>query len=133
MMTHTTRPSLGTAALLGLLLMIGVPRARAQPLDVGALPGLIIDEADVPVDAFGQPQLDNLPGVRARQPLPAQVARRLLELSEERTAIGAVSPAGAAPALIAPLPGDVAAPARRDSGDRDPDRLLSPPPLPRDR
>jgi hypothetical protein len=71
--------------------------------------------------------------VRTRQPLPDDVVQRLRELSEQRDAIGAAAPAGAAAAPIAPLPGDVDAPARFDSGDRDPDRLRSAPPLPRNR
>ena len=132
-MAHTTRSWFGMVALLALAALCGAPRARAQAVDIDVLPGLVVDEADVPSDDFGGPQLDGVPGARARQPLPAEVERRLLELSEQRAAIGALSPAGAVPALIAPLPDDAGAPARRDSGNRDPDRLSASPALPRDR
>lgn len=116
-----------TAALLVLFATAGAP-AGAQRVAVDALPDLIVDASDVPLDAAGEPQLDAVPGVRARQALPADVEQRLLDLSAARAAVGAVSPNGALPALIAPLPDEGAAPARVDSGDRDPDRLRSVPP-----
>jgi hypothetical protein len=94
---------------------------------------LILDEGSVPLGADGRPRSAALPGARARQPLPDDVVRRLRELSEQRGAVGGVSPAGAAAAPAAPLPGDGDAPARFDSGDRDPDRLRAAPPPPRNR
>ena len=102
----------------------------AQEVDVDALPGLIVDESDLPLDRLGQPQLDGIPGARPYQPLPAAVEQRVRELGEQRHAIGAAAQTGAASAVIAPLSGERDAPPRRDSGDRDPDRLRSAPPLP---
>jgi hypothetical protein len=118
-----------TATLLVLFVAADAP-AGAQGIAVDALPDLIVDESNVPLDAAGEPQLDAVPGVRARQALPAEIEQRLLDLSAARAAVGAVSPSGALPALIAPLPDGGAAPARVDSGDRDPDRLRSAPPPP---
>jgi hypothetical protein len=113
--------------------IVAVTSAPAQEVDVGVLPGLIVEERDLPTDALGQPQLDAVPGARPHQPIGEEVERRVRELSARRDAIGAMAPSGAAPALIAPPSGENAAPARRDSGDRDPDRLRSAAPLPRSR
>jgi hypothetical protein len=121
------RVALLVAALAALL--AGAP-AGAQPGDAAALPGLIVEASDLPLDAFGQPALDGIAGARAAPPLPEAVGQRLRELTEQRAAIGLVSPAGAAPVLLGPLPGERDAPARRDAGERDPDRLRSAPPRP---
>ena len=118
-----------SAALLVLFATTGAP-AGAQRVAIDALSDLIVDEESVPLDAAGEPQLEVVPGVRARQPLPAEVERRLLDLSAARAAVGEVSPSGALSALLIPLPDEGAAPARVDSGDRDPDRLRSAPPPP---
>lgn len=124
------------ATLLGVALAAagaGALLAQAQDVAVDLLPGLVVDEASLPPAAGAQPQLDAVPGARPRQPLAADVEQRLRELSQQRASIGAAAPRGAAAALIAPLPDDGSAPARLDAGDRDPDRLRSVPPPPRNR
>ena len=123
--------TLAAAALIAAA--AGVPPAWGQDVRVDVLPGLIADEATLPLDAAGQPQPDAVPGARARQPLAADLEQRLRELSEQRGSISATAPRGAASAPIAPLPDDGAAPARVDAGDRDPDRLGAVPPPPRSR
>jgi hypothetical protein len=119
--------------LIACLAIAAVHSTPAQEADTGISPGLVIDEATLPLDALGQPVLDEVPGARDPEPLPADLEERLLELSEQRTAIGETSSSGAASAALGPLPGDADAPARRDSVDRDPDRLRALPPLPRAR
>jgi hypothetical protein len=121
------------AALAALYAIVAAAPLQAQSADVTGLSGLVVDETDLPADALSKPQLEDLPGVRMPPPLPLDLQQRLEELSAQRAAIGAVSPSGAAPALLAPLPGESNAPARRDAGDRDPDRLRTAPALPRNR
>jgi hypothetical protein len=127
-------PARRAAVLIGVVLASAVVGAApAQQAFVDVLPGLVVEEADLPVDAAGQPQLDAVPGARARQPLAADVDRRVRELSQRRAPIGAAAPRGAAAARIGPLPDDGNAPPRMDSGDRDPDHLRSAAPPPRNR
>src|SRR5262245_12713357 len=122
-----------TAVLLRLLaccVIVGATSVPAQEVDVDALPGLVVDESELPLDALGQPQLEGIPGARPYEALPAAEAQHVRELADERRAIGEAAQTGAASAAIAPLAGEHDAPARRDSGDRDPDRLRSAPALP---
>jgi len=119
------------AALAGGLVAARAVPAWSDGVRTDLLPGLIVDAGAPPRDAASAPALDGIPGVRARVPLPADVAQRLRELAAQRAAVGAVSPAGAAAEPIAPLPGADDAPARIDSDDPDPDRLRVAPPVPR--
>jgi hypothetical protein len=97
--------------------------AHAQPPDLPALPGLVVDETAVALDPLGQPVVDTIPGARQREPLPPDVNARLLELSEQRDEVGATSAVGPVPERVAPLAGEESAPSRVDSADPDPDRL----------
>lgn len=116
--------------LLACCAIVGAASVPAQEVDLDALPGLVVDESELPLDALGQPQLDGIPGARSYQALPAAEEQHVQTLGEQRRAIGEAAQAGAASAAIAPLSGERDAPARRDSGDRDPDRLRSAPALP---
>ena len=116
--------------LLACCAIVGAASLPAQEVDRDALPGLVVDESELPLDAFGQAQLDGIPGARSYQPLPAAEEQHVQVLGEQRRALGQAAQAGAASAAIAPLSGERDAPARRDSGDRDPDRLRSAPALP---
>jgi hypothetical protein len=121
------------AVLIAFAGIAAVHSTPAQEIGSEALPGLVIDEATLPLDELGQPLLDEVPGARPLEPLPAELEERLLDLSAQRTAIGETSSSGAAEAALPVLPGEADAPARRDSIDRDPDRLRALPPLPRPR
>ena len=122
-----------TAVLIAVAAIAAVHSTPAQEPALGPPPGLVVDEATLPLDELGQPVLDDVPGAREPEPLPAELEERLLELAEQRRAIGANSTSGAARAALGALPGDADAPARRDSVDRDPDRLRVLPPVPRAR
>lgn len=111
--------------------IVAVHSSPAQDGELGPPPGLIVDADAIALDERGQPILDAVPGARAAPALPGDVEQRLLELSDERAEIGLNAAAGAAQAAITPLAGEAAAPSRRDSTDRDPDRLRSAPALPR--
>lgn len=115
--------------LLTLALVAAASAAAAVPRDAGvlALPGLIVDEA--PPDAAARATEPALAGVRRTGVLDAAAAARLSELEAARDAAARVAP-GAAFSPLPPLSGDAAAPARIDSGDPDPDRLLDPPAAP---
>src|SRR5262245_39475285 len=105
--------------LLACCAIVGVASVPAQAVDLEALPGLVVDENDLPRDELGQPQRDGIPGARSYQPLPGAEEQQVQELGEQRRAIAEAAQAGAASAAIAPLSGERDAPARRDSGDRD--------------
>jgi len=115
--THAS--PLRITALLAVVIAAASP-AHAQPAAPDALSGLIVDE-----EADGARDLDAVPGVRAREPLPAKVEQRLRELTVQRDAVGVGSTGGAARVPAPALSGDVDAPPRVDSGRRDPDRLHS--------
>jgi hypothetical protein len=103
--------------------------------DSAALPGMVIEEADVPRAADAR-LLDEIGrGARARVPLPPAVERRLSALVDERARAAESTALGAEREALAPPPGDAEAPSRQapsrmDAGDGDPDRLRTVPPLP---
>jgi hypothetical protein len=103
--------------------------AAAREAGVLALPGLIVDEARLPRDAAGRAAEPAIAGVRRTGGLDGAARARLGELEAARAAAARAAP-GAAFSPLPPLSGDAAAPARVDSGDPDPDRLLNPPPAP---
>jgi hypothetical protein len=115
--------------LLSLALAERAPAPQVAADDARLLlPGLIVEEADLPVDAAGRAVVDGIPGARARRPFDATLEHRLETLGAERQRIGARNAAGAAPDTPPSLPAEAGAPRRLDAGDPDPERLLNLPP-----
>jgi hypothetical protein len=128
-----TRSAAGAAWIgVGLLSLALAERAPAPLVAADdarlLLPGLIVEESDLPVEAGGRAVVDGIPGARARRPLDATLEQRLEALDAERQRIGARSAAGAAADRPPSLPAETGAPPRLDAGDPDPERLLSLPP-----